>query len=153
MNLKKLGVCVVAAIAFAAIAVYAENPKATSVMHISSKTGKWVDGPLETVKMIPIRGDMQKGAYATFTKFTPGADHGWHTHTNDVRIVVLDGAYLYRDESGKDLRVVAGEYFSVPGGQKHWSGGDVRAGCLFFQEAEGKFDLTPAEAPASKKTE
>jgi quercetin dioxygenase-like cupin family protein len=35
----------------------------------------------------------------TFTKFAPGTDSGWHTHTRDISIVVLKGAYLYLVES------------------------------------------------------
>ena len=43
-----------------------------------------------------IWGDSDKGAHATFTKFEPGQDNGMHTHSNDVWIVVLKGAYLYK---------------------------------------------------------
>ena len=56
------------------------------------------------VSMAAIWGDADKGAHATFTKFVPEFDAGTHTHTNDVWIVVLKGAYLYKDEAG-DKRV------------------------------------------------
>jgi hypothetical protein len=45
--------------------------------------------------MAAIWGDANQGAHATFTKFVPGFDAGMHTHTNDVWIVVVKGAYLY----------------------------------------------------------
>jgi hypothetical protein len=158
MNLKKLAVAVVAsALACTAIVVFAENPtgteaaKVNNVVFVSSKTGKWIDGPAPGVAMIPIRGDMKAGAYGVFTKFSPGADHGWHTHTNDVSIVVVSGAYLYKDESGMDKRVGPGEYFSIPGGHKHWSGGDAKEGAVFYNEGTAKFDLIKAEAPAAGK--
>jgi quercetin dioxygenase-like cupin family protein len=67
-----------------------------------------------------------------------------HTHTNDVWIVVLKGAYLYKDEAG-EKRVGTGDYLRVPGGHKHWSGGDKNEGALFYEEASGKFDLIPAK--------
>ncbi|MGA2416673.1 MAG: cupin domain-containing protein [Candidatus Sulfotelmatobacter sp.] len=89
-------------------------------------------------------GDPNKGAHATFTKFDPGQDNGMHTHTNDVWIVVLKGAYLYKDEAG-EKRVGTGDYLRVPGGHKHWSGGDKNEGALFYEEASGKFDLIPAK--------
>jgi hypothetical protein len=38
-------------------------------------------------------GALDKGAHATFTKFVPGYDTGMHTHTNDVWIAVIKGAY------------------------------------------------------------
>jgi hypothetical protein len=56
----------------------------------------------------------------------------------------LKGAYLYRDDSG-EKRVEPGEFFRIPGGYKHWSGGDAKEGALFYQEGAGKFDLVPVE--------
>ncbi|HET6202902.1 MAG TPA: DUF4437 domain-containing protein [Planctomycetota bacterium] len=91
-----------------------------------------------------IWGDPDKGAYGAFTKFKPGFDAGMHTHTNDVRIVVLHGAYVYRTDAG-ETRVEHGCFFSIPGGTKHWSGGDAKDGALFYQEGTGKFDLNPAK--------
>jgi quercetin dioxygenase-like cupin family protein len=94
------------------------------------------------VSMATIWGDPDSGAHATFTKFVPGYDAGMHIHTNDVWIVVVKGAYLYKDESGAK-RVAAGDFLRVPGGHKHWSGGDKKDGALFYEESSGKFDLIP----------
>jgi anti-sigma factor ChrR (cupin superfamily) len=148
MSMKKFAVAVVVvAFACAAIVVRAEDPKESNVLHVSSKSGKWVDGPAPGVQMIPIRGDMKTGPYAVFIKFSPGSDHGWHTHTNDISILVVSGSYLYKDESGMDKRVGPGEYFSIRGGHKHWSGGDAKEGCVFLNEGTAKFDLNKVEAP------
>lgn len=92
----------------------------------------------------PVWGDPDKGAHSTFTKFAPGFDAGMHSHTNDVSIVVLKGAYLYRDEAG-EKRVGPGEFVRIPGGHKHWSGGDPKEGALFYQHSTAKFDLVPAK--------
>jgi quercetin dioxygenase-like cupin family protein len=89
-------------------------------------------------------GSAEKGAYGAFTKFKPGADNGMHTHTNDVWIVVIKGAYLYKDDAG-EKRVGPGSFIRIPGKHKHWSGGDAKEGALFYEEASGKFDLIPAK--------
>ena len=89
-------------------------------------------------------GDTAKGPFGGFTKFRPGFDAGMHTHTADVLLVVLRGAYLYRDEAGAK-RVGPGDFLRIPGGHKHWSGGDRKEGALFYQETFGKFDLIPAK--------
>src|SRR2546422_4091353 len=81
-------------------------------------------------------GDTVKGPFGGFTKFRPGFDAGMHTHTADVLVVVLRGAYLYRDEAGAK-RVGPGDFIRIPGGHKHWSGGDREAGARFFQETVG----------------
>ena len=56
---------------------------------------------------------------------------------------MIKGAYMYKDEAG-EKRVGAGS-FLLPGGHKHWSGGDPREGALFYEEYPGKFDLIPAK--------
>jgi quercetin dioxygenase-like cupin family protein len=96
------------------------------------------------VSMAPIWGDRDQGAHATYTKFVPGYDAGTHTHTNDVWIVGIKGAYLYKDEAG-EKRIGPGDFLRVPGGTKHWSGGDKKEGALFYEESSGKFDLIPAK--------
>ena len=65
--------------------------------------------------------------HAEFTRFTPGADMGRHSHTNTVTIVVLKGAYLYRDKAG-EKRVAAGDWLRIPAGKVHWSGSDKEEG-------------------------
>jgi quercetin dioxygenase-like cupin family protein len=96
------------------------------------------------VFMAAVWGDANAGAHGTFSKFAPGFDAGMHTHTNDVTLVVIKGAYLYKDEAG-DKRVGPGDFLRVPGGHKHWSGGDQKEGALFYEESPGKFDTIPAK--------
>ena len=96
------------------------------------------------VSMAGIWGDADKGAHATFTKFAPGYNAGMHTHTNDVWIVVVKGAYLDKDEAG-DKRVGPASFLRVPRGKKHWSGGDPKEGALFYEESSGNFDSIPAK--------
>jgi quercetin dioxygenase-like cupin family protein len=117
---------------------------ARSATYVSSRGGAWREmSGARGVEVIAISGDRDKGAHEMFAKFVAGADHGWHTHTSDVRIVVVSGAYVFRDESGKETRVKAGDYLYVPGGLKHWSGSDE--GCVFYQTSPAKFDLIPAK--------
>jgi quercetin dioxygenase-like cupin family protein len=96
------------------------------------------------VSMATIWGDPNKGAHGTFTKFVPGYDAGMHTHTNDVWIVGVKGAYLYKDDAG-EKRVGPGDFLRVPGGHKHWSGGDKKEGAVFYEESSGKFDRLEAK--------
>ena len=96
------------------------------------------------VSWAPLWGDNNKGAHGTFTKFAPGYDAGMHTHTNDVWIVGVKGAYLYKDDAG-EKRVGPGVFLRVPGGHKHWSGGDKTDGAVFYEESSGKFDFNPVK--------
>ncbi len=119
--------------------------KTKTVIYVSAKDANFKPSPTGGgVSMATLWGDPQKGAHATFTKFEPGYDAGTHTHTNDVWISVIKGAYLYKDADG-EKRVGPGDFLRVPGGHKHSSGGDKTEGALFYEEGSGKFDLVPAK--------
>ena len=122
-----------------------QGQQENQVVFLSAAQGKFsAMGARTGVSMAPIWGDANAGAHATYTKFDPGFDAGTHTHTNDVWIVGIKGAYLYKDENG-EKRVGPGDFLRVPGGHKHWSGGDKKEGALFYEEGSGKFDLIPAK--------
>jgi len=118
--------------------------KAKKVIYVSSSDATFKPSQMEGVSMATLWGDPDKGAHATFTKFAAGHDAGMHTHTNDVWISVIKGAYLYKDDAG-EKRVGPGDFLRVPGGHKHWSGGDKTEGALFYEEGSGKFDLIPSK--------
>jgi quercetin dioxygenase-like cupin family protein len=120
-----------------------EQADGGKVISVTADQANFVEGS-KGVSMAAVWGDANNGAHATFTKFAPGYDAGMHTHTNDVWIVGVKGAYLYKDEAG-EKRVGPGDFLRVPGGHKHWSGGDKKEGALFYEEGSGKFDLIPAK--------
>src|SRR6266446_2679282 len=142
---KLLVVSALAVLAVAAVSVVvAQAQKDKHVVYVSSAKATYKPSQMSGVSIQVLRGDPDKGSHATFTKFGPGYDAGTHTHTNDVSLVVIKGANLYMDDAG-EKRVGPGEFLLVPGGHKHWSGGDKTEGALFYQEGSGKFDLIPAK--------
>jgi quercetin dioxygenase-like cupin family protein len=146
---KSLTMATVAALLMVASMVVARGQKESSKDHAtyvsaSKATFKPMERSSGAVSSAVLHGDPDTGPHATFTKFKPGYDAGTHYHTNDVRIVVIKGAYLYKDEDG-EKRVGPGDYLMVPGGHKHWSGGDKTEGALFYQDGSDKFDLVPVK--------
>lgn len=111
-----------------------------SVLYVTAEQAKFDQSPMPGVSMAILWGDPTTGPHGTFTKFAPGYDAGMHTHTSDVWLIVIKGAYLYKDDAG-EKRVGPGDFIRIPGGHKHWSGGDKTEGALFYQEGSGKFDL------------
>lgn len=144
MKKSLLAVGVVVALTFAWSIGRAQGQQdQQKVIFISAEQAKFA-ATNKGVSMAAIWGDANTGAHGTFTKFVPGYDAGMHTHTNDISIVVVKGAYLYKDDAG-EKRVGAGDFLRVPGGHKHWSGGDKKEGALFYEESAGKFDFVPAK--------
>jgi quercetin dioxygenase-like cupin family protein len=122
-----------------------QGEEESKVLFVDSAKANYSSTPGATgSSMAPVWGDANAGAHATFVKFKPGFDAGLHTHTNDVWLVVIKGAYLYKDDDG-EKRVGPGDFLRVPGGHKHWSGGDKKEGALFYEEGSGKFDVVPAK--------
>jgi quercetin dioxygenase-like cupin family protein len=103
------------------------------------------------VSIAVLWGDPEKGAHGAFTKFAPGYDAGMHTHSSDVWLVVIKGAYLYKDDAGEKRVGAPGDFIRIPAGHKHWSGGDKAEGAVFYQEGSGKFDLIPVKDGGEKK--
>ena len=144
MKKSLMVLAVAASIAVAGFVGVAQAQKTNQVVYVSSEKATYTPRPGGGPSMQVLHGDPDKGPHATFTKFDPGFDAGMHTHTNDVWIVVIKGAYLYKDEAG-EKRVGSGDFLFVPGGHKHWSGGDKTEGALFYEEGSGKFDNIPVK--------
>ena len=89
-----------------------------NVIYVAAEQATFKQSPMTGVSMAVLWGDPDKGAHGTFTKFAPGYDAGTHTHTSDVWLVVIKGAYLYKDDAG-EKRVGPGEFIRIPGGHKH----------------------------------
>jgi quercetin dioxygenase-like cupin family protein len=116
-----------------------------NVIFVNADKAEYKESPgASGVSMAVLWGDPDKGPHATFSKFTPGYDAGMHTHTSDIWILGVKGAYLYKDEAG-EKRIGPGDFLRVPGGHKHWSGGDKAEGAVFYEEGSGTFDLIPAK--------
>ena len=124
----------------------ATTASAPRVVHASSATARYTkvpDTPITTAKLF---GDANVDApHGEFITFPPNIDTGgWHVHTNTVNLVVLKGAYIYRDENG-EKRVGPGEFMRIPGGHRHWSGSDAKEGAVFYMHQTAKMDQKPSK--------
>jgi quercetin dioxygenase-like cupin family protein len=137
-----------AAFALAAV-VSAQN--ATAPIFMPASDLKWAaldPAGAPGVMTVDVWGDHTKGAYGGFTKFPAGFQAPLHTHTNDLKIVVISGTFLQQPEGKPEVRLGPGSYVLQPGGTyKHMTGCDKASECVVFIEGSGKFDLLPVGAP------
>jgi quercetin dioxygenase-like cupin family protein len=110
---------------------------------------KW--GPISPenpeVMITDLWGDHTKGAFGALIKFPAGYTADMHTHTADVRIVVVSGTFLHTPQGKPEAKLTAGSYVFQPGGgYVHATGCGKESECVFFAEASGAFDLKPLEA-------
>jgi len=109
--------------------IKADEAKFSEVMKGVSKTDLW--------------GEVG-GEHGSFTRFKAGFKAPMHTHTYDVRMVVISGTLLHTETDGTELRLGPGSYCFTPGGSVHSTGCAKDSDCLFYEEQPGRFDLKPA---------
>ncbi|HEY1250854.1 MAG TPA: DUF4437 domain-containing protein [Thermoanaerobaculia bacterium] len=147
--MRKLALALALSFVFAA-AVLAQGAPTTPVFMASGDI-KWVDlDPTGApgVKIADMWGDHTKGAFGSFVKFPAGFMTPLHTHTNAFKIVVISGTFLQTPEGKSEMRLGPGSYELQPAGPyKHTTGCAAGADCVFFTQADGKFDLLPVAAP------
>ena len=98
--------------------------------------------PGSTASIVELWGDHTNGAYGALFRFPAGYTTPVHTHTHDMRIVVVSGILLQIPEGERALKLPAGSYLLQPGGNyRHIAAADASSECVFFVESPGAFDL------------
>jgi quercetin dioxygenase-like cupin family protein len=99
------------------------------------------------VKVATLWGDHTKGAYGAFFKLPAGFAVPLHTHTHDIKVVIVSGTDIQVPEGKPEFRIGPGSYFLQPGGNyRHTTACDAASDCVFFAESNGKFDLHVVDA-------
>ena len=118
---------------------------------------KWTDldpSGAPGVKVADLWGSHAKGAHGALFKLPAGFAVPLHTHTYDMKVVIVSGTYIQAPEGKPEFRLGPGSYFLQPGGNyRHTTTCDKASDCVFFVESTGAFDLKPADAgkaPAKK---
>jgi hypothetical protein len=94
------------------------------------------------VKAVDLWGDHTKGAFGAFFKLPAGFAVPLHTHTYDIKVVIVSGTYVQAPEGKTEFRIGPGSYFLQPGGNyRHTTSCDPASDCVFYAESKGKFDL------------
>jgi hypothetical protein len=141
----------------AAKAKSAPKAAASRLVVVPASDLKWADlDPTGApgVKIADLWGNHAKGAYGAFFKLPAGFAVPLHTHTYDIKVVIISGTYIQSPERKPEFRLGSGSYFMQPGGNyRHTTSCDKAADCVLFAESNGKFDLKlvdAGKAPAKK---
>ena len=119
-----------------------QNNNSKQAIHLTANDIKWepIPGGVGGAMRSELWQD-QSGAHGGMTKFPAGFKAPLHFHTNDIKMVVVKGAYIYNGKS-----YGPGSYLFIPGGTQHESGGAKDSETIFFMEQPGSFDIHPVEA-------
>ncbi len=148
-----LGWTMVGILSFAGTGI-AEQKKAG--LNLPVEDLKWVERwPGVGVLVAKAWGDYEKTAHGTFMKMPAGMVSDQHTHTHDVRGVVVSGTVSHIVDGGipEEKPLAPGSAWFTPAAVKHITKCAPGADCVFLLVMEGPHDYmaVPAEKQKQKK--
>ena len=127
----------------------APKPAASRLVVMPATDMKWtdLDPGAPGVKVADLWGNHANGAYGALFKLPAGFAAPLHTHTYDMKVVIVSGTYIQAPEGKPEFRLGPGSYFMQPGGNyRHTTTCDAASDCVFLVESRGKFDLKVVDA-------
>jgi quercetin dioxygenase-like cupin family protein len=101
---------------------------------------KFADTPQAGISRAVLWGDPAKGPYGAITRFKKGTTVPWHTHSHDIRAVVISGTLIYNSGSGEQ-RLGPGSFLQERSTIKHTTAAGADSDLEFFEENTGPFDI------------
>ncbi|HEY3271380.1 MAG TPA: DUF4437 domain-containing protein [Geothrix sp.] len=85
-----------------------------------------------------IQGHHASGAWRGFLKFPVGSTSDVHTHSSDLRLVVVSGTFRYGSNPGHEQPFGPGSYVFIPANHPHSN--SQPDGAVVYIEQPGKYD-------------
>ena len=153
MKTRAVNICALVSSLIAAGSVLAEGVEGTGRPHpllpvaLPAADRKWIDldpSGAPGVKVADLWGDHQAGPFGAIFRLPAGFSAPLHTHTHDMKLVIVSGTYIQGPEGKPEFRLGPGSYLMQPGGEyRHTTKCDQASECIFFVESDGAFDLRP----------
>jgi anti-sigma factor ChrR (cupin superfamily) len=153
MKKRTVNICVLISSLIAAGSVLAadvegtDQLKSTTPVALPAPDLKWIDlDPTGApgVKVADVWGDHRTGSFGAIFRLPAGFSAPLHTHTHDMKLVIVSGTYIQGPDGKPEFRLGPGSYLMQPGGDyRHTTRCDQASECVFFVESDGAFDLRP----------
>ena len=124
----------------------------TAPLMVSFADLKWTALPeRKGMQFAVLSGDPKQGEYTQMRKVPAGTDNGLHSHSSELKNVIISGVWYTGADSASARDFGPGSVVMMPANWVHVSGCRAGSDCVYYQEGKGKFDFKPAtEAPATK---
>ena len=110
----------------------------------SSTDLKWVELPeRKGMQFAILSGDPKTGSYTQIRKVPAGTDNELHSHTSEIKNVIISGVWYTGRDSASAKDFGPGSVIVMPADWVHVSGCRAGSDCVFYQEGKGKFDFKP----------
>ncbi len=108
---------------------------------------KWTALPeRKGMQFAVLSGDPKTGEYTEMRKVPSGTDNPLHTHSSEVKNVIISGVWYTGADAASARDFGPGSVVVTPANWVHVSGCRAGSDCLFYQEGNGKFDFKPVSA-------
>ena len=130
-----------------------QKEETTPPMMVAFSDLKWSALPERPgMQFATLSGDPKTGAYTQMRKVPAGTDNGLHSHSSDIKNVIISGVWYTGTDAATAKDFGPGSVILMPGNWVHVSGCRAGSECVFYQEGKGKFDFKPTQAkPAEMK--
>ena len=122
-----------------------EESSSASPVPIAATDLNWIDldpSGAPGVKVADVLGNHRAGAFGAFFRLPAGFSAPLHTHTHDMKLVIVTGTYIQGPDGQPEFRLGPGSYLLQPGGNyRHTTRCDAASDCIFYVESDGAFDL------------
>jgi quercetin dioxygenase-like cupin family protein len=131
----------------------AAGEEAGAPLMVSYAELKWTELPeRKGMQFAVLTGDPEKGAYTQMRKVPAGTDNGRHTHSSELKNVIISGVWYTGPSSASARDFGPGSMIVMPANWVHVSGCRAGSECVFYQEGKGKFDFhTAAESTRDQR--
>ncbi len=128
-----------------------QKEETTTPMMVSFSELKWTALPERPgMQFAILSGDPKTGAYTQMRKVPAGTDNGLHSHSSEIKNVIISGVWYTGTDAATAKDFGPGSVVLMPGNWVHVSGCRTGSDCVFYQEGKGKFDFKPAETKPSE---
>ena len=129
----------------------AEQGSGQGPMMVSFADMKWTELPeRKGMQFTVLSGDPKTGAYTQMRKVPAGTDNPLHSHSSELKNVVISGVWYTGADAASAKDFGPGSVVLMPANWVHVSGCRAGAECVFYQEGKDKFDFKPVAAAPAK---
>ena len=123
-----------------------QKRETTAPMMVSFSELKWTALPERPgMQFAILSGDPKTGVYTQMRKVPAGTDNGLHSHSSEIKNVIISGAWYTGTDMATAKDFGPGSVVLMPGNWVHVSGCRAGSDCVFYQEGKGKFDFKPTQ--------
>lgn len=99
------------------------------------------DGTPTGLRTVDLWGQATKGAHGSLTKFPAALAEHLHTHSLDLRVVVVAGTMAFSIDGRETKDLGPGSFVTIPAGVRHFAICRPASPCEVFLEQSGAMDV------------